>query len=93
MKPKIVAEAKRRQSLQTAQSLDEYEDRQKHKFYKDHFLLITRLFDNHVKAFINNILMANKDVEHYSYRIEFQVRAVLIGGPRSATQVKSFHAN
>ena len=40
-----------------------------HKFYKDHFLLITRLFDNRVKAFINNILMANEHVEHYSYRI------------------------
>ena len=48
----------------------------KHKFYKDHFLLITRLFDNRVKAFINNILMANKDVEHYSYRIEFQIRGL-----------------
>ena len=41
----------------------------KHTFYKDHFLLITRLFDNRVKAFINNILMANEHVEHYSYRI------------------------
>ena len=53
-------------------TLDKYEDRQKHKFYKDHFLLITRLFDNRVKAFINNILMANSNVENYSYRIEFQ---------------------
>ena len=53
-------------------TLDKYEDRQKHKFYKDHFLLITRLFHNRVKAFINNILMANSDVENYSYRIEFQ---------------------
>ena len=41
----------------------------KHKFYKDHFLLITRLFDNRVKAFINHILMANPSIEHYSYRI------------------------
>ena len=41
----------------------------KHKFYKDEFLLITRIFDNRVKAFISHILMANKDVEHYSYRI------------------------
>ena len=49
-------------------SLDKYEERQKHKFYKDHFLLITRMFDNRVKAFISNILMANKDVENYSYR-------------------------
>ena len=37
--------------------------------YKDEFLLITRIFDNRVKAFISHILMANKDVEHYSYRI------------------------
>ena len=42
---------------------------EKHKFYKDEFLLITRIFDNRVKAFISHILMANKDVEHYSYRI------------------------
>ena len=46
----------------------------KHKFYKDEFLLITRIFDNRIKAFTNNILMANESVEHYSYRIEFQVR-------------------
>ena len=39
-----------------------------HKFYKDEFLLITRIFDNRVKAFISHILMANADVEHYSYR-------------------------
>ena len=45
------------------------EMRDKHKFYKDEFLLITRIFDNRVKAFISHILMANKDVEHYSYRI------------------------
>ena len=48
----------------------------KHKFYKDEFLLITRIFDNRIKAFINNILMANESVEHYSYRIEFQVRGL-----------------
>ena len=45
----------------------------KAKFYKDEFLLITRIFDNRVKAFINNILMANPDVEHFSYCIELQV--------------------
>ena len=45
------------------------EMRDKHKLYKDEFLLITRIFDNRVKAFISQILMANKDVEHYSYRI------------------------
>ena len=52
-------------------NLKEFKDGQKdkHKFYKDHFLLITRLFDNRVKAFINNILMSNEHVEHYSYRI------------------------
>ena len=40
----------------------------KHKFYKDEFLLITRIFDNRVKAFISYILTANANVEHYSYR-------------------------
>ena len=60
------------------ESLKKFKDTQKdkHKFYKDHFLLITRLFDNRVKAFINNILIANEDVEHFSYRIEFQVRGL-----------------
>ena len=60
------------------QSLKDYkaESRDQHKSYKEHFLLITRIFDNRVKAFISNILMANEDVEHYSYRIEFQVRGL-----------------
>ena len=58
------------------QGLDQYKERNKHKFYKDHFLLITRIFDNRVKAFINKILMANEFVENYSYRIEFQVRGL-----------------
>ena len=49
-----------------------------HKFYKDHFLLITRLFDNRVKAFINNILMANEHVEHYSYRIGKKIFFIII---------------
>ena len=53
------------------ETLDVFKKNQKnrHKFLKDHFLLITRLFDNWVKAFINNILMANEFVEHYTYRI------------------------
>ena len=46
------------------------------KFYKDHYMLITRIFDNRVKAFIKHILMANADIIHYSYRIEFQVRGL-----------------
>ena len=60
------------------ESLKNFKETQKdkHKFYKDHFLLITRLFDNRVKAFVNNILMANEDVEHFSYRIEFQIRGM-----------------
>ena len=37
------------------QSLKEFKETQKdkHKFYKDHFFLITRLFDNRVKARID----------------------------------------
>ena len=50
--------------------LPEYKEKNVNsKFYKDEFLLITRIFDNRVKAFISHILMANADVEHYSYRI------------------------
>ena len=56
--------------------LDQHAERNKHKFYKDHYLLITRIFDNRVKSFINNILMADEFVENYSYRIEFQVRGL-----------------
>ena len=62
--------------IQSLPTYKEKEIKDRHKFFKNHFLLITRLFDNRVKAFINNILMANKDIEHYSYRIEFQVRGL-----------------
>ena len=48
----------------------------KHKFYKDEFVLITKIFDNRVKAFLKHILMVNPDVDNYSYRIEFQVRGL-----------------
>ena len=42
---------------------------------KNHYVLITRMFDNRVKAFIKNILMNHK-VKWYTYRIEFQVRGM-----------------
>ena len=42
---------------------------------KDHYVLITRMFDNRVKAFIKNILMKHQ-VKWYCYRIEFQVRGM-----------------
>ena len=58
------------------------EVKNKSKFFKEEFLLITRIFDNRVKAFISTILMANQDVEHYSYRIEFQIRGKLSGRAR-----------
>jgi len=46
------------------------------KFFVDNFMLITRIFDSRIKAFISKILCANVDIEHYSYRIEFQVRGM-----------------
>ena len=57
--------------------LPEYKEsiRNKSQFYKKHFLLITRIFDNKVKAFIK-LLMANGEVDYYSYRIEFQIRGM-----------------
>ena len=57
--------------------LPEYKEtiRNKNQFLKDHFLLITRIFDNKVKAFIK-LLTANGEVDYYSYRIEFQVRGM-----------------
>ena len=42
-------------------------------FLKDEFVLITRMFDNRLKAFIKHILKTS-GIEHYCYRIEFQVR-------------------
>ena len=50
-------------------------NRKKSKFYKNQFLLITRIFDNKAKAFVK-LLTANGDVTHYSYRIEFQIRGM-----------------
>ena len=57
-------------------SAKEFTPRNGHKFYKDNFMLITRLFDSRVKAFISKILCANTKINHYSYRIEFQVRGM-----------------
>ena len=62
-------ETKEKDSILPLPIYKETKLKNKHKMYKDHFLLITRIFDNRVKAFINNILMANENVEHYSYRI------------------------
>ena len=45
------------------------------EFLKKHYVLITRIFDNQVKAFFKNILR-NHSVAHYSYRIEFQARGM-----------------
>merc|ERR1711974_199872 len=48
------------------------------KLLEDEVVVITRIFDNRVKAFIKNILMSKDDdrirVEYYSYRVEFQAR-------------------
>ena len=50
----------------------------KHALLKDNVFLITRMFDQRVKSFVNHILNAGgKDgikVEHYTYRIEMQMR-------------------
>ena len=45
------------------------------RYLKKYYVLITRMFDDRVKAFIKNILM-NHRVENYSYRIEFQARGM-----------------
>ena len=43
-------------------------------FYQDHIILLTLMFDNRVKAFLKSIF--NDDIEHYSYRIEWQLRGM-----------------
>ena len=49
--------------------------RNKSSFYKKHFFLVTRMFDNRIKAF-KKLLMASGRVSYYSYRIEFQLRGM-----------------
>ena len=49
--------------------------RNKSQDYKKNFLLITRIFDNKVKAFIK-LLTSSEEVEHFAYRIEFQIRGM-----------------
>ena len=50
----------------------------KHELFRESSFLITRMFDERVKSFIKNILMANADDQakfsYYSYRVEFQAR-------------------
>ena len=53
----------------------EKEIRNKTAFFKKHFLLITRIFDNRVKAFIK-LLNSTGKVDNYTYRIEFQMRGM-----------------
>ena len=58
--------------------LPEYKEREirnKSEFFRKHFFLITRIFDNKVKAFIN-LLKSTGQVENYTYRIEFQLRGM-----------------
>lgn len=45
------------------------------KFLKKHYVLITRIFDERVKNFVNNIIL-NHGVASYAYRVEFQVRGM-----------------
>ena len=49
--------------------------RNKTEFFKKHFMLITRIFDNRVKAFLK-LLTSSGMIEHYTYRIEFQLRGM-----------------
>ena len=43
-------------------------------FFRDHYILVTRMFDSRVKSFVTSIL--KKKVAHYTYRVEFQARGV-----------------
>ena len=52
----------------------------KYELMKDHIVLATRLFDRRVRSFVKNILMGpgedKVEIEHYSYRVEFQARGM-----------------
>ena len=52
-----------------------YVEGRKSKYYKDQFLLITRMFNSRVKAFIRLLKSCGKFDSH-SYRIEFQIRGM-----------------
>ena len=66
--------------MKSSRNLTEYMDYYLYKkkisktdFFKDHFVLITRIFDKRVKDFLSLVLM-KKGIEHYCYRVEFQMR-------------------
>ena len=52
----------------------------KFKLFNEYTFLITRIFDERVKCFIRNILMAHGkgkvQIKYYSYRVEFQARGL-----------------
>ena len=49
----------------------------KHQLLKNHTFLVTRHFDERVKAFMKNIVMGpgqKVPIKYYNYRVEFQAR-------------------
>ena len=55
----------------------------KSELLSDYIFLVTRHFDERVKSFLKNILMAPKSndktevqIEFYNYRVEFQARGI-----------------
>ena len=63
-------------------TLDAYLDRHlkrhsmsKTDFLKDHFLLITRIFDKRVHDFMQTV-MKKAGIKEYSFRVEFQLRGL-----------------
>ena len=51
----------------------------KHELFQENVLMITRVFDARIRAFINKIVMAKNaplNVMYYTYRIEFQARGM-----------------
>ena len=68
--------------LESTMSLPEYQkwyfDQKKISmtdFLKDHFVLITRIFDKRVKDFITEV-MKKRGIVNYCYRVEFQMRGL-----------------
>ena len=65
-------------SLNITDYMDAYLKRKKMSktdFLKDHFVLITRLFDKRAKDFMNTV-MKNRGIQDYVYRVEFQMRGL-----------------
>ena len=60
--------------------VNEVMSQRKHELFEENILLLTRMFDERVKSFMKEIILANGQnqvkLRYYSYRVEFQARGM-----------------